>query len=295
MPPHSSPLMNHTPAVATGFNAAGYRNLMVDNLSIVNKDKQVVDFTPLPAQDSLLLFMEQYYLILILKARKMGFSSLALAVAVAKFILGRNERCVTMSFDAKAAEQQLGRAKHFITAYQSKNGPMPLKYNSKTEMSWSAIGDDGKPFTNTLRTGTAKSSSFGRGDDVTFLHLTEVAFCDDVPTLLAGVGEAVVHGAHILLETTANGFNSYKQFWDNSMLDSTGFAALFYDPRWEYDDAYLRDRQMKLGRLFPQEYPMTPEEAFLATGDTYIDRMALKQLLEDVMEFERRTGQPVTV
>lgn len=293
--PELSPLMNHTQPIITNFDASKYKAFAEKRLSIVDKDKQNVPFVLHPSQDSLLGYMQLYLLILVLKARKMGFSSLALAVAVAKFIYGQNERCVTMSFDAGAAEQQLARAKHFIESYELKTQQkIPYKYNSKTVMSWSGIDDNGAPFTNVLRTGTARSTSFGRGDDITYLHLTEVAFCDDVPTLLAGVGEAVVHGAHIILETTANGFNSYKDFWDRSMTDQTGFAALFYGPEWEYDDAYLADRALKLGKLFAQEYPRTPEEAFIASGDTYIDKSALAQLLDDVMDFERRYG-PIPV
>lgn len=290
-----NPKMNTVPSVATNFNAKGYRDFATDNLTIIDKDTKEVNFVPQPAQDSLLGFMQLHLLILILKARKMGFSSIALAVAVAKFILGENEKCVTMSFDQSAAEKQLARAKHFIRSYElANNVKIPYKYNSRSEMSWEGL-KDGRPFINTLRVGTAKSTSFGRGDDITYLHLTEVAFCDDIPKLLAGVGEAVVHNAHTILETTANGYNSYKTFWDDSMLDTTGFVNLFYSPEWEYDDAFLAGKAAKLGRLFSQEYPMTPEEAFIATGDTYVDNLALKDLLDQVKLWEARANALQTV
>lgn len=291
--PLPNPVYNHVPQVATGFKAAAYRQFASDNLTIIDKHKKEVAFVPQPAQDSLLNEMQWHLLILILKARKMGFSSLALAVAVAKFILGENEKCVTMSFDKTAAEKQLARAKHFIKSYELANQTqIPYKYNSKNEMVWEGMNADGRPFTNALRVGTAKSTSFGRGDDITYLHLTEVAFCSDIPTLLAGVGEAVVDGAHILLETTAHGFNSYKEFWDSSMMDLTSFECLFYSPEWEYDNDFLAGRKQKLGRLFPQEYPLSPEEAFIASGDTYVDRLALARLLEDVKAWELRHGVP---
>src|SRR5258708_1871578 len=118
---YPNPQLNQVSATNPQFNAKAYRNFATENLTIINKDKVEVQFIPEPPQDSLLNFMESNLLILILKARKMGFSSLALAVAVAKFILGENEKCVTMSFDQSAAEKQLARAKHFIRSYELAN------------------------------------------------------------------------------------------------------------------------------------------------------------------------------
>ncbi len=293
---YPNPVLNSEPNVRTSFKADGYRRFTQDNLTIIDKNKKEVSFIPNPAQSSLLDVMQAHLLILILKARKMGFSSVALAVAVAKFILGENEKCVTMSFDQSAADRQLARAKHFIRSYEVHNNvKVPYKYNSRSEMAWEGVGSDGHTFTNTLRVGTAKSTSFGRGDDITYLHLTEVAFCNDIDTLLAGVGEAVVNNAHMILETTANGFNGYKTLWDDSMLNLKGFCNLFYGPEWEYGNDFLADKAKKLGRLFQQEYPRTPEEAFVATGTTYFDHLALARLLESVKLWEERQRviQPV--
>lgn len=272
--------------VDTDFKAAGYEAFMSEQLKIINKQKQEVPFIPNPAQGSLNYFLERYLNVLILKARKMGFSSDALGIAVAKFILGKNENCVTMSFDSDAASRQLSRAKQFINSYQKiNNTKIAFKYNRQNAMVYEAKDQEGNVlYTNTLRVGTAQSSSFGRGDDITYLHLTEVAFCDDVPTLLSGVGEACVDKAHKILETTANGFNSYKNYWDESVLGQTNFLALFYSPLWEYTEEYIEGKRRDLRRLGPQEYPMTPEEAFITSGDTYFEKDAMSHYLRNVRE-----------
>jgi hypothetical protein len=244
-------------------------------------DKTDVPFRLNRSQDDLVQQLGASQKVSILKARKMGFSSVALAIAVLKFIFGRNERCVSMSFDASASGKQLERAKHFVKSFEEKNGvKLPLKYNTKNEMVYEGVDQDGKTYLNTLRIGTAQSGSFGRGDDITFLHITETAFCPNMDDLLSGVVQATVNNAPIIFETTANGFNDFKEFWDRAVKCENGFKSLFYGPNWEYDTEFLEKKKAELGeRLFKQEYPNTPEEAFLTTGECYFDTEALGLML----------------
>jgi hypothetical protein len=189
-----------------------------------------------------------------------------------------------MSFDASSSGKQLMRAKQFIKSFEVKNKTkLQMKYNSKSELVLEGISPKtGRLYTNTLSVGTAKSKSFGRGDDITFLHLTEVAFCDDLDSLLTGVGEALTDGAITIFETTANGYNQFKTFWDDAMAGKNGFKAHFYNPSWEYSEEFLEKKRMKLGRLFTQEYPMTPEEAFITSGNPFFNADALKRYLDEV-------------
>lgn len=279
-------LMNNPPLEATGFKWDNYANFMGKRFTIIDKLKQEVPFNQQPAQIDFLYQMSQYYQIIILKARKMGFSSTALGVAATKFLMGRNENCVSMSFDADASVRQLARAKHYIKSYERIKGTkIPFKYNRQNAMVYEGYDPEtGETWVNTLRVGTAKSTSFGRGDDITFLHLTEVAFCDDVPTMLSGVGEACLPGTHKIMETTANGFNSYKQFYDDAKLNANDYAALFYSPLWEYDQEYIDKKRRDLGRLGPQEFPMTDLEAFLTSGEGYFDMESLRYYLEQARE-----------
>jgi hypothetical protein len=265
------------------FNHAGYRAAIEDNLTIVDKNKQEVPFLLNKAQAHFLENATEHNVIL--KARKMGFSSVLLAVAVIKFLYGENERCVSMSFDKSASSKQLERAKHFIKSYEQHNKiKVPMKYNSKTELVWEQRRPDGTTFQNSLRVGTAQSNSFGRGDDITFLHLTEVAMTDGLEYLLAGAGEATVNDAMVTLETTAFGYNEFKGFWDEADAGQRDYKTFFYDPYWEYDQAFVDRKRQQLGRLAPQEYPLTPQEAFLATGANFFDRVALQDYLTETRE-----------
>lgn len=278
-----NPLMNNPSKHDTGFKADNYERFMRENFKIVNKDKEPVWFDVQPAQYSLNRYMESFYQILVLKARKMGFSSDVLGIGTAKFLMGINEKAISMSFDQTASDKQLARSKYYIRSYEQKNGvKIPLKYNSKNQMVWE--GKVNNPngtvdhFQNILQVGSARNTDFGRGDDITFLHLTEVSLAD-LFSLMAGVGEACLPSAHKIFETTAAGFNTYKQFWDGAMLGEIDFAALFYSPYWEYSEEYVERKRKDLGRLGPQEFPLTAEEAFLTSGELYFDTLSLRELL----------------
>lgn len=254
-----------------------YQRAIEDNLAIVDKDKKEVPFILNKAQEDFLKRSKDRNVIL--KARKMGFSSVILAVGLIKFLFGENERVVSMSFDKEASTKQLERVKRFISSYEQKNKiKLKFKYNTKYEMSFTSVNKEGKEYTNSLRVGTAKSTGFGRGDDITFLHLTEVSLADNIDELLAGVGEAVVNDAMITLETTAHGFNPFKTFWDEARAEQRGYLALFYPPKWEYSEGYLRQKKLELGKLYDQEYPETEELAFLTSGDTYFNQDSLRAL-----------------
>lgn len=250
----------------TTFKWESYKRAIEKEFSIINKKKEEVPFLLNPAQADIISKLTDQNIIL--KARKLGFSSLMLAIGVVKFLFGKNERIAIMSFDKSASSKQLMRAKQFIKSFEYKNKTkINFKYNSKTELSLEYTDPDtGLSYTNTLIVGTAKSDGFGRGDDITFLHLTEVSQTNNLQMLLAGVGEALVENAMFTMETTANGYGEFKDFWDGSVKGLTGFTPFFYNSKWEYSDEYLERRMMKLGALFPQEYPMTAEEAFIKSG-----------------------------
>jgi len=267
------------------FKWESYKKFIEENFTIVDKG---IEGVLGPMEVPFILNKAQLHFIkhlseknVILKARKMGFSSVLLAIACTKLLMGENEKCISMSFNREASMKQLERARHFIRSWERKNGiKAPFKYDNTKELVWEGKNAKGEIFVNSLRIGTAKSSAFGRGDDITFLHLTEVSEADSIAKLLAGAGEAVVHNAMTTLETTANGFNEFKTFWDEASAGQRGYTALFYDSSWEYDKEYVDRKRANLGHLGIQEYPMTAQEAFLTSGETYFDSEALIGLLK---------------
>lgn len=259
------------------------QRFFANEFTIIDKERVEVPLILNKAQDDFLHRLTP--LNNVLKNRKQGISSVSLAYAIMKFLLGENERCVSVSFIDSSAQQQLQRAKHFLNSYEQINNiKVPLKYNSKQELVYEGQTADGRKFTNTLRVGSAKSKSFGRGDDITFLHITEAAFADDLQALLSGIGEAVTHNSITILETTANGFDQFKTHWDNTERGENTYKNFFYDPFWTYTKEFVEEKRKNLGRLGAQEYPYTAQEAFLTSGETYFDNEAMRYYNERTRE-----------
>jgi hypothetical protein len=256
---------------------SNYQKFIEARLTIINKEGQDVPFTLNPVQTAYV--QQSSNRDIILKARQQGFSSFILAAFTADFLLKENSNSVVVADKADNAQALLARVKHYIKAYETKtNTKVPLKYNSKYQL---VNGANNATYT----IGTAQEQDFGRSRTITNLHLSEAAFYPNLPNLLAGAAQAVVPSGKLIIETTANGFNSFKTLWDDSVLAATAYQPLFFKASDFYSQTALEQKRKELGdRLYNQEYPDTPETAFITSGDTYFDQDAMQEYLKQVRE-----------
>lgn len=246
----------------------------IKKFDIVNKEGQSVPFCANNFQE--IYFNNSTNKDVILKARQIGFSSLILAIFTLDFLGKENSRSVCVSHDAPSATKLLDRVKYFIDSLKRKGLTINLKYNSRNEM----VNADKN---STFYIGAAGSKSFGRGDTLTNLHLSEFAFYDDPQSLLASALQAVVPTGKVIIESTANGMNYFKEFWDRSKSGDTGFKTHFFDNSF-YSKEFLEQKKKELGERFPQEYPETDTEAFLSSGNPFFDQEALKFYLDQIQQ-----------
>lgn len=254
-----------------------YKKFIEARLRIVDKTGSEVPFILNSIQDK---YLTQDYTgrDFILKARQQGFSSLILGMFTADFILKENSRSVIVADISDNATELLDRVKSYIRSYEDITGvKVPLKYNSKYELYNEAMASR-------YTIGTADNREFGRSKTITNLHLSEFAFYPDAEKLFAGVMQAVVPDGKVIIETTANGFNFTKDFWDKSRNGETGFKALFYGANEFYSPEFLSQKKQELGRYYEQEYPTNDMDAFLTSGDSFFDVLALKDHLQRVSE-----------
>ena len=255
---------------------SGASRFIEDNLTIIDKTGKEVSFELNAIQKKFV--DEATGRDIILKARQQGFSSFILAAFTKDFLLKDNSLSVVVADISDNALDLLARVKHYIKAFEEKNNTkVPLKYNSKYELHNAA---------NNARyiIGTAENTEFGRSKTITNLHFSEAAFYKHFEKLLAGAGTALVPDGKFVIETTANGFNPFKTFYNESELGETDFQALFYKASDFYDQEFLDKEKKRLGRLFDQEHPETPEIAFITSGENYFDTEAMRWYLENCKE-----------
>jgi hypothetical protein len=214
----------------------------------------------------------------ILKARQQGFSSEILAIFTCDFLLRENSYNIVVADIDDNAEDLLHRVKKYIQSYEDiKKIRVPLKYNSKTELYNEAMNSR-------YKIGTAQNTEFGRSKTITNLHFSEAAYYLHLKEMIAGAGQAVVEDGRFILETTANGFNYFKTFWEDCKAGERPFKPLFYKASDFYPKEFLDNKRNELKEMFPQEYPETDIEAFLTSGSLYFDPQALQGYLQDVKE-----------
>lgn len=155
-----------------------------------------------------------------------------------------------------------------------------------------------------IRIATARNVKSGRGRTLQGLHATECAFWEDPETLMTGLRQTIPNkrGTIVILESTANGVgNWFHGAWEDAVGGINDYTPLFFSWLDHYEYALplttinrerpdLDEAEQRLVRLgadlehlewrryaipslchgdesyFCQEYPATPEEAFLTTG-----------------------------
>ena len=234
---------------------------------------------------------------LIPKARQMGVSSYFLARYTVACLGQRNTRAVVISHDKESTQRMLHKVHYYL---ENIKGPKAeIKNASKNELTF--------PKTNSMfYIGTAGARKFGRGDTITHLHCSEVAYWPDPKALTKGLFQAVPRSGEIAMESTGNGTGNFyhracvraeekKGRWRNHFLNWLNFAEYDIDltpseadyvlstldedlGEIELVDVYgltagqIQFRREKLEELdfdvtgFEQEYPITLDECFQSTG-----------------------------
>jgi hypothetical protein len=256
---------------------------------------------------------------LILKARQLGFST---AIQAEMFRLATTGAESTLTMADK--DENTAKLRRIIQRYYDHLPPhMPRPIRSEDNASvtvYPIIGSE-------VSVATAGSRTSGRASSYTRVHGSEVAYWKDADWIIAGALQAVPeHGdTWVVFESTANGtdnwfytecmramrgdsewkFHFYEWWWDDEYA-----LPLDPDELLEYDDTEMaliskhklnaeqikwrRKKQRDLGDLFQQEYPESPEAAFLTSGRG-VFQLDKPNLFTACHEDRSIIGFPVTV
>lgn len=274
-------------------------------LQIVDKDKRAVPMKLNPVQatfDEEMTGRDH-----VPKARQMGISSYVLALFTIRCLSRDNTRAVVISHDKESTERLFAKVRFFIDNFR---GPRPeTGFASKRELTFPKTGSS-------FYIGTAGARKFGRGDTITDLHCSEVAFWDDPGSLTAGLFQSVPRkSGTIILESTGNGrewyyrrvmraeegksryrnhFFGWLEFPEYNIvlsekqeqevlntldvsLDEPELVAAGWTPgQIQFRREKLDDMDFDT-ELFKQEYPTTLDECFRSTGASIFNKVLYEQ------------------
>ena len=264
---------------------------------IIDKEWQSIVFKLNKSQELIYDLEKRYKRLIILKARQLGMSTYKLISWLDRALFYPNKNIVITAHNREKQQELFQKVKY---AYQQMPESIRLedwtiwkkpttKYDNVNELYFGSNNSK------------IKVSLDSRSWTVTDMHITELAFRKDATAMMTGTLPSIPKSANVGIETTANGVWNYfhrlrtRYYWQDDVWE-LGFYCVFIP--WFTDDEYrvklyedeeikvpdeiaqindldVDDEQKKryieqwrsLGREVMQEFPSTPGEAFLSTGD----------------------------
>ncbi len=281
-----------------------YQTVIEENFLIKNKEGKVVPFIFWDIQDKYYVDMRNYYGLglvgvrdMILKARKEGFSALLLGMFAVDFIWSSDPiTSVSISDTTDETQKLLKRAKFYVESFAKKNNRELFDIcdtSNKNEMINKLNGAS-------FWIGTAGSKVALRTETVQNLHFSEGAHFPDTDIITAketyeGAQQMVDQGiGKIFDESTARGYgNEYQTRWSKAEQRLSTFRSVFFSASSFYSKEWLinKRKEFTTDEMFMQEYPETPEEAFISSGSKFFNTEGIKYLQKEINREPIRQGE----
>lgn len=316
-----------TPLTSNDFDNTLFspRWYLENMLYIVDKRNNLIKFKLNEEQDRMLQHIE-YCLkhdlpirMIVLKARQIGATTFFAGLGFWYAAMQKNRTYGIVAHLMKSAESIFQKCKVFYN-----NLPTELQ-PATTQMSGEGITFDkknGMGINSKIQFATVSEGVF-RGQTLGYLHLSECAFWEgNVQAIENSLAPtvAIAPGTIIVRESTANGYNTFKDDWDRAISGKSEYTPFFFGwhqhseyrlklptgftlteeeellkTRFSLDDEQLMWRRYQINNnynenpmWFAQENPMTPEEAFVSSGTGVFDA-------ETILEGYRLAKEPKKV
>lgn len=252
--------------------------------------------------------------LLVLKGRQQGFTTLVTAYQLSCSILNRNFQGFTLADKSDNSEAIFQNKAKFPYSQLPEVLQPTEKYNNRKQLLFEKINSSWAVDTAT--------KDVGRSRTVNFFHGSECAFWKDgIAPIQGALGEAFTKNCIKIYESTANGYNDYQKMWDSGVhincfyewWKTREYRISFHNEeamqdflhnvrtkkgwiwdrlRWLKDAKHLDAEQLfwywnKYDKyldkdLIKQEYPCTPQEAFLLSGKNVFDTAVILERLDEL-------------
>lgn len=169
---------------------------------------------------------------LVLKGRQFGATTAITAYQLARAITQKNFSGITLADVIDNTNTIFEKKAKFPYNNLPELIQPVTKYNNRREFLFSKLNSS-------WYISTAGNKDVGRSNTINFFHGSEAAFWGSISDIVTGLGEALTKDSIQVLESTANGFNEFKDLWDGAP-DNTWEALFFYwwdtvEYRMEYE------------------------------------------------------------
>lgn len=260
--------------------------------------------------------------IIILKARQMGFSTLTEALIFKNTATNSNVNSGIVAHKEDATKNLFNMSKLFYDRLPIEIKPS-IKTSNAYEINFNNKENSG--LNSLIKCMTAGGSGIGRSDTYHNLHISEYAFWQgDKKSTLIGLLNSVPNSPHtmVIIESTANGYDDFKERWDKAVQGLNDFYPFFaawhemeeyrmdatdlipsnnnrygdeieLKARYDLDNEQLAWRRWAIDNnsdgdlnYFKQEYPSSPEEAFISSGDSVFNKEQIIKQIERVKDIK---------
>lgn len=255
--------------------------------------------------------------IIILKGRQFGVSTFTDCFLVSRIMTRFNTNAMIVAHDSQSTANLYGICKRAYQNLPQELKPM-TKYDSMNQLVFDNPDSTGpKGLNSSLRVATAGAEDIGRSLTIHYLHMSEFAFWKKQAEQYLGLIQTVPYDVNtlVVIESTANGYDEFKKIWDKAVAGENDFTPLFFS--WldfeEYQMPYtwfkltqeekefmtthkctleqITWRRYAIETLaggdidkFNQEYPTTPQDAFISSGRPYFDTQLISKHLNKCMK-----------
>lgn len=292
-------------------------------LKIQDKNSKIVPFKMNKPQMKLYNALKKQYeqgkpqRAVVLKARQMGFSTLTEGIIFKKTVTAFNIKSGIITHEASATDNLFNMSKRYLDNLPDEMKPQIKKSNAKELVFDSEKGTGLKGI---IKCMTAGNTTVGRSDTFQNLHISEYAFWGGKKKdTLIGLLQSVPNtkDTMIVVESTANGYDDFKDMWDDAVEGKSDFIPVFCawweldEYRKEYNGFELNEEEIELKELynldneqlawrrwciqtncrgdvnlFKQEYPSCPEEAFMSSGNCVFDKEKIINRIQQIKDIK---------
>ena len=218
-------------------------------------------------------WIEDRYTI-VLKARQIGFSTLAAAFAFWEVFYWSDRFTVMLSRTEREASKLLQKTKYgykMLPNWMRLRGPNLLSDNQLKMVFANDSALESLP----------SGNDPARGESVYRVFIDEMAFLPNADEAWASIEPIADIGGRVVCLSTANGEgNIFHQLWVGSQTGTNRFVGIFFP--WSAGDRdndwYEAKKRDLPDWQLAQEYPDNAEEAFIRSGRPVFDLEAIRQI-----------------